>query len=66
MTKTEISCPTCGKENTWQPENKDRPFCSPRCKLIDLGEWAHEGRRIAGEPTTSSDMLDEEKNKGED
>lgn len=47
--KKEIACPTCGKKDTWKPENAFRPFCSDRCKLIDLGEWASESRRIAGE-----------------
>lgn len=45
-----IKCPTCGKQDTWHPENKYRPFCSDRCKLIDLGEWASEGHKIPGEP----------------
>lgn len=45
-----ITCPTCAKPNTWQIENTFRPFCSDRCKLIDLGEWASESRAIAGEP----------------
>ncbi len=45
-----ISCPTCGKKNTWRTENKFRPFCSERCKLIDLGEWANESRKIPGDP----------------
>ncbi len=45
-----IFCPTCGAKNTWKPENKFRPFCSDRCKLIDLGEWASEGHAIPGEP----------------
>lgn len=44
------NCPTCAKKNTWHSENKFRPFCSERCKLIDLGEWANESRKIAGEP----------------
>ncbi|RAP37578.1 DNA gyrase inhibitor YacG [Legionella quinlivanii] len=43
-----INCPICGKTNTWKPENSFRPFCSERCKLIDLGEWAFETRRIPG------------------
>ena len=47
--KTETTCPTCGKKDTWQTDNAFRPFCSDRCKLIDLGEWASESRRIAGE-----------------
>jgi len=45
-----ITCPTCGKSNTWKKENDSRPFCSPRCKLMDLGAWADEQHRIAGEP----------------
>jgi len=46
MTKT-IACPTCGKPVTWRPESKWRPFCSERCRLIDLGEWFDEGHRIS-------------------
>ena len=45
----QITCPTCGKKDTWQPENAFRPFCTDRCKLIDLGEWASETRKIPGE-----------------
>ena len=45
-----INCPICGKENTWNLENTFRPFCSDRCKLIDLGEWASETRKIPVEP----------------
>mgnify|MGYP002135441719 CR=1 FL=1 len=45
-----IACPNCNKPNTWLPENPFRPFCSGRCKLIDLGEWAKETRKIPGEP----------------
>jgi uncharacterized protein len=33
-----ITCPRCGKE-TLQKGNPFRPFCSERCKLIDLGDW---------------------------
>ncbi|WP_028389358.1 DNA gyrase inhibitor YacG [Legionella fairfieldensis] len=44
-----IKCPICGKQNTWLPENSFKPFCSNRCKLIDLGEWASETRKIPGE-----------------
>lgn len=52
-----ISCPTCDKPDTWKPENKFRPFCSDRCKLIDLGEWANESRKL---PCESSDGIDDE------
>lgn len=44
-----ITCPTCHKPNTWEPDNAARPFCSDRCKLIDLGEWADESHRIPSE-----------------
>lgn len=44
-----VTCPQCGKEVVWNSENRYRPFCSERCKLIDLGQWANEGYRIAGD-----------------
>ncbi len=45
-----ITCPICDKKNTWHSENAFRPFCSDRCKLIDLGEWASETRKIPSDP----------------
>jgi len=54
--KTEIKCPQCSKPVLWQ-NNPDRPFCSERCRLIDLGRWAEESYRIAGK---SQDELSEE------
>ena len=33
----------------WSPENRYRPFCSGRCKLIDLGDWATEKFRVPAE-----------------
>jgi len=41
-----VACPHCGKEVVWSSESKYRPFCSERCKLIDLGQWANEDYRI--------------------
>lgn len=46
---TVVSCPTCNTPVRWEPESKFRPFCSERCKLIDLGEWASEEKRIPGD-----------------
>jgi endogenous inhibitor of DNA gyrase (YacG/DUF329 family) len=46
----QVACPTCGRPVAWTPESRWRPFCSERCKLIDLGEWFSEERRIPGEP----------------
>lgn len=42
MTTTVVNCPTCAAKVTWSPENSFRPFCSNRCKQIDLGAWAEE------------------------
>ncbi len=41
-----VTCPTCGKEHVWDSHNRYRPFCSERCKLIDLGKWAKEEYRV--------------------
>jgi len=41
-------CPSCKGEAVWR-DNPFRPFCSERCKLIDLGKWAAEDYRISGE-----------------
>ena len=41
-----VKCPQCGTPVPWTPESKWRPFCSERCKLIDLGAWASERYRI--------------------
>jgi endogenous inhibitor of DNA gyrase (YacG/DUF329 family) len=45
-----VKCPTCQKETLWQG-NPYRPFCSERCRMIDLGAWASESYRISGEKT---------------
>lgn len=42
-----VRCPQCGGESLWSPDNPSRPFCSKRCKLIDLGAWASESYRVA-------------------
>lgn len=41
-----VPCPICGKPAPFSPENRFRPFCSERCRLIDLGQWATESYRI--------------------
>jgi len=42
-----IKCPSCKKKTEWQ-NNPYRPFCSERCKLIDLGAWVSEEYKIEG------------------
>ena len=51
----EVKCPTCSKLISWTPENSYRPFCSERCRLIDLGEWFSEERRITDEDESTSE-----------
>ncbi|MEO8537122.1 MAG: DNA gyrase inhibitor YacG [Betaproteobacteria bacterium] len=41
-----VKCPHCGTPVAWTPESKWRPFCSERCKMIDLGAWASERYRV--------------------
>ena len=48
MTSTVVECPTCKAPVEWGEQSPYRPFCSERCKLIDLGAWASEEHAIAG------------------
>jgi endogenous inhibitor of DNA gyrase (YacG/DUF329 family) len=41
-----VKCPQCGAPVEWSPASRWRPFCSQRCKMIDLGAWASESYRI--------------------
>jgi endogenous inhibitor of DNA gyrase (YacG/DUF329 family) len=41
----EFPCPRCKKPACWA-DNAYRPFCSERCKMIDLGAWANEDYRV--------------------
>jgi endogenous inhibitor of DNA gyrase (YacG/DUF329 family) len=41
-----VSCPRCAAQVEWGPASQYRPFCSERCKMIDLGAWATEKFRI--------------------
>lgn len=53
-----VPCPECGKLSEFSPSNAFRPFCSERCKMIDLGIWASEGYSIATPITV--DVIDTE------
>ena len=41
-----VNCPQCGVAVPWTSESRYRPFCSKRCKMIDLGAWASEAYRV--------------------
>lgn len=64
MKKPIVNCPHCGKIVIWDTSNTYRPFCSERCKLIDLGQWATDSYRIpdTGKNTGQQDdsLKDEE------
>lgn len=50
MTEIEtVPCPHCGKSVSWTETSKWKPFCSDRCRLIDLGDWLSERNAIAAE-----------------
>lgn len=44
-----VACPSCGGPSPYSPDNAWRPFCSERCKQVDLGAWASEGFRVPAE-----------------
>jgi uncharacterized protein len=61
---TIVKCPTCRRPVTWSSESPHRPFCSDRCRLIDLGAWLTEQHTIPDDSLTEgeeflSDRLDE-------
>jgi len=47
-----MKCPTCGKPVEWK-DNPSRPFCSDRCRLVDLGRWVEGEYRVPGESIPS-------------
>ena len=52
-----VKCPTCKKVVQWA-ENDYRPFCSERCKMIDLGTWANEEYSVSVENVIDLDEID--------
>jgi uncharacterized protein len=57
-----VPCPQCQTTVVWQATSEFRPFCSKRCQLIDLGEWAEENHKISqniqADTVLSEEMLD--------
>lgn len=57
---TIINCPTCQQPVEWTEESAWKPFCSERCRLIDLGAWADGSYSIPGEtPPLDADLGDQ-------
>lgn len=57
MAAPKVNCPHCGTPVAWSDKNPHRPFCSERCKQIDLGAWASDQYRVAGAPLDQSEEL---------
>ena len=55
-TVRKVLCPACGTQVEWSTQNPYRPFCSARCKGIDLGAWASDSYRI---PVVENDLEDQ-------
>lgn len=53
-----VACPTCGGESVYAPSNLFRPFCSERCKNIDLGAWANEDFRMPTQGLPEDQLTD--------
>ncbi|MGZ8254518.1 MAG: DNA gyrase inhibitor YacG [Burkholderiaceae bacterium] len=50
-----VKCPTCGQRVEWSETSEFRPFCSERCKLIDLGAWASDRYAVPGGPAEEAE-----------
>ena len=55
-----VPCPQCGRPVEWAATSRWRPFCSARCKMIDLGAWAAETYRV---PVAESSEPDDQAGK---
>jgi len=49
MAAARVKCPSCGRRLEWSAASPWRPFCSERCRLLDLGAWLSEQRAVPGE-----------------
>ncbi len=53
-----VKCPQCGKPVEWTTDSRWRPFCSARCKQIDLGAWSSDSYRIPDATPPDPDATD--------
>jgi hypothetical protein len=61
-----FSCPTCQRPVEWSAAAKWRPFCSERCRLIDLGAWLTERHTIPGEELAADSAAESSPEPGPD
>ena len=55
-----VTCPTCRASVRWTTASQFRPFCSSRCRLIDLGEWATGSYRLPEKEESASEAREGE------
>ena len=55
-----MKCPICGTPTAWKG-NPDRPFCSERCRVIDLGNWASEDYHVSLPPADVEEAIEQQK-----
>lgn len=55
LTPAVVTCPRCGQAAPPKSENRAWPFCSARCRLLDLGGWLDESYRVPGDPEPPPD-----------
>ena len=58
-----VSCPRCGAQVEWGPASRFRPFCSERCKMVDLGAWATEQFRIPAPEQLDRELSEDDEHK---
>ncbi|QNP49712.1 DNA gyrase inhibitor YacG [Diaphorobacter aerolatus] len=56
-----VKCPTCGGPSLYAASNRFRPFCSERCKMIDLGAWGNEDFRMPAEAPPEDNLYGDPK-----
>lgn len=55
-----VKCPVCHTDVAWTSQSLFRPFCSERCRLIDLSDWADEKRAVVINPELFDNLHDQE------
>ncbi len=53
----QVRCPSCRVQHEYQVQSPFRPFCSERCRLIDLGAWSQESYKIPVENYVQDDEM---------
>ncbi len=54
-----VDCPACGRKVAFEPANRWRPFCSQRCKTVDLGAWASDAYVVSAKASEETGREDD-------